>query len=764
MTKNEFLTEDNVLSILIRAVDEIESHIKRVHYKEFDRTLGFFFARVLDNKITRSVKSKKEYELAIIRAAAFILVTQIFIYIIQMKESDIKRLEFLPFQNNKDLQLLFDEMASNQNYDPIFNTRVVELLPAESISSINQIFKNFLPFHKIQHSTDILGKIFHGMIPFDLRKFLAAYYTSNVAGEFLSYLAIKNDQVTVMDPACGSGTLLVSAYKRIQELNETLEHHQILQKLYGVDVSSFAALLATVNLAIQEPANTWYKNNISIIDFFRIRTNIPELRKFDIIIGNPPFTRGDRLDSDYKDFLESFLRYEGITFNYNKKYLGFYAYFLLGSLNFLKTNGILAYVLPLSFINSLNMKPILNFILSKFSFRYIITSEAQNVFSEQCTFKEILFIAQKNQARRAVTKFAVIKTELKRENFKHLAKIIENTTKAYEDSNIRINLLPQKFLEKNVNINWVVFLFNQQFFSIFNQIRNLDTISQVNELVKTPRYDVDRGLRAGISNFFYLPNKFWKIIENSKSHITIENIETDSVLEIPSRYISSVLRKSSRFRCIVPEVLDYIVVIPESDALEEAIKDYIAWGVQKFQKSGFENLAYKHMEKGRKIARIAITHELSLETSKIITFYSPTPIILSDNFIFIRTYKEHLDKIIAAYLNSSIFLLTYFVLRREKTGALGQIFGTDMRNFFCLNPKKVTKTDQKELFRIFDQFILESSDFDTFYYQIQDAKKNENHIRFLLDKKICEILKVPNVPSFINQVYEVLSEELKKFH
>ena len=76
----------------------------------------------------------------------------------------------------------------------------------------------------------------------------------------------------------------------------------------------------------------------------------------------------------------------------------------------------------------------------------------------------------------------------------------------------------------------------------------------------------------------------------------------------------------------------------------------------------------------------------------------------------------------------------------------------------------MTATDQKELFRIFDQFILKSSSFDTFYYQVKDAKLNENHIRFLLDKKICEILKVPDVPSFLNQVYEVLNEELKKFH
>ncbi len=766
MTNSEVFTEEEVITILIDAVNKIESYTKKVRYEEFDKSLGFFFARVLDNKITRSMKRKKEYESAIVKAAAFIIVTQIFIYVVLMKKIDKNRFNSYTFQNNKELQSLFDKMVTSQNYDPIFNTRIVELLPVDSVTTLNHVFKNFLSFQHLQYSTDILGKIFHGLIPFDLRKFLAAYYTSNVAGEFLSNLVIKNDQVKIMDPACGSGTLLVSAYKRIKELNRSLEHHQILQKLYGVDVSAFAAQLAAINLAIQKPTDPWSGCHINIIDYFKLgkKGNKSQLGEFDILLGNPPFTRGDRLDSEYKDFLETHLRLEGISFNYNKKYLGLYAYFLLDSLRFLKQNGILAFVLPLSLINSSTMKPVVKFLLSKFSFRYIITSEAQNTFSEQCAFKEILFIAQRGQEERAKTKFVVLKTELSRKNNRLFAKKIKEISSTYEDTHIRINLFPQQILIENVELNWIGYLFNQRFFNLFEQIKHLDAISPISQLVKTPRFDVDRGLRAGISNFFYLPNLYWKIIDKSDQWIKIQNRETHSILKLPNQYLSPVLRKSSLYERITPKISDYIVVIPDRGVLEEAIKDYIRWGVQKFQRSEFETLAFKHLEKGRKIARIAITHELSLQSNKIIAYYSPNPVILSDNFIFIRTSKDFKDKILAAYLNSSIFLLTYFVLRREKTGALGQIFGTDVRNFFCLDPKEVTNTARGELFQIFDQFILESSRFKSFYYQIEEAKKDKNHIRYILDKKICEILMVPDVPTFMKQVYEILSEELYKFH
>ncbi len=68
------------------AVDEIEIYTKKVDYQVFENILGFFFARVLDNKVTSSEKGKKEYEFVIIRAAAFIVVTQMLCYLILKQE------------------------------------------------------------------------------------------------------------------------------------------------------------------------------------------------------------------------------------------------------------------------------------------------------------------------------------------------------------------------------------------------------------------------------------------------------------------------------------------------------------------------------------------------------------------------------------------------------------------------------------------------------------------------------------------------------
>lgn len=753
----------------MNAVDEIETFTKEVGFRKLEQPLGFFYARVVDNKVTRSEKGKKELEKAIVRAAAFVIVTQIFFYLILSRNNEENSLEMNTIKDTKQMQVLFDGLITSTNNRTIFNARIVELLPEESVPTLNRVLKVLLPFQLHKFTSDVLGKIFHGLIPFKLRKFLAAYYTSNVASIFLTHLAIKNTQVKILDPACGSGTLLVSAYRRLKELNAELSHSQILQNLYGIDVSVFAAQLAGINLTLQDPMYPLDTSQIAILDVFKLnmdqKAEDPELKipNVDILLGNPPFTRADRLDSEYKDFLEGHLRNHEIMLVYNKKYLGLYAYFLLDSLRLLKENGILAFVLPLSFINSYTMKPILSFLLSKFTFQYIITSEAQITFSEQCAFKEILFIAKKSKKAKSKTKFVVLKKELLRKEILNLTKKIAETTEDYEDSYLRIRNISNKILKETVQMNWTIYFFNQTFFKLFEQVRQLEMIKQVVQVVKTPRYDADRGLRAGISDFFYLPNKYWKIINESCDWIKIQNIENNSVLKVSRKYIAPVLRKSSHYKQIIPEISDYIVVIPDDNTIENAVEDYIRWGEQKFHKRGFKALTYKHIKKGRKIARVALTHELSLSSNNIIAYYSPNPVILTDNFIFIRTFDEENDKILSAYLNSSVFLLTYFALRREKTGALGQIFGTDMRNFFCLNPRKVTQTDRKELLLIFDQFILESNQLPSFYQQIIEAKNNKNYIRFLLDEKICDILTLNHDSNFLSQLYETLADELNKF-
>lgn len=772
MKSSKSLKEADIIRILIDSVDEIENFTKNIGFTALEVPIGFFYSRVIDNRITVQGKNRREYESAVIRAAAFIVVIQLLLYVIFTKDNTRKKIIENSSLTNDQLQDNINKLRVSSKFPIIFNAKIIPILPMDSIVIVKKIIGSMSQLHLERVQTDILGKIFHGLIPFELRKFLAAFYTSNIASEFLVRMVISKPKITILDPSSGSGTMLISAYKRIKSLDSSLSHTNILDSLYGVDVSTFAAQLAEINLVLQNPSDDKSNCNLKIKDIFKCTTEdfLPQetsIREFkvDLLLGNPPFTRADRLDHDYKIFLGKHLQNNDIYLKYNKKYLGFYAYFLLDSLRFLKEEGTLAFVLPLSMINSSTMKPVISFLLEKYAFLYLITSEVQITFSEECTFKEIIFIAKRMKINDSYkTKFVTLKERLTRENINDIVEVMQENSDDYEDDNLRIRLISKKMLLNTININWVVYFYNHQFYNLFKRIVLSNGITFTNQVVESPRYDVDRGLRAGISNFFYLPNKYWAIIGETDKQIVINDEKNKIRLNLGKRYLKPVLRKPSLYQRIIPGVSEYIFTLPENSLHDNSTTQYIRWGKKKFnKKEGFETLTNNHIKKGRKIARVGIAHELSLITSRIVAFYSPIPVIMTDNFIFIRTFKQDDDKIIAAYLNSSIFLLTYLILRREKSGALGQIFGTDMRNFYCLDPKKVTKADREELLKIFDKYIEESEVMPPFPQQILITMENDKCNRFLLDKKICEILKIANLPEFQQQLYEVLNKELCKF-
>ena len=77
----------------------------------------------------------------------------------------------------------------------------------------------------------------------------------------LTGLTIDSWDETVIDPACGSGTLLVSSYQRKLEMykdenddnNFKKIHKRFLeQEITGIDIMPFASHITTINLAMQD--------------------------------------------------------------------------------------------------------------------------------------------------------------------------------------------------------------------------------------------------------------------------------------------------------------------------------------------------------------------------------------------------------------------------------------------------------------------------------------------------------------------------------
>lgn len=121
---------------------------------------------------------------------------------------------------------------------------------------------------------------------------------------------------SILDPACGSGIFLVTAFKRLVQIWR-LQHKMeppkvtdlknILRNLYGVDKEEQAVMLTSFSLSLAlcnelNPIEVIEKlrfddlreNNLLYSDFFKCDTI--RNKKFDLIIGNPPYVRGGTKD------------------------------------------------------------------------------------------------------------------------------------------------------------------------------------------------------------------------------------------------------------------------------------------------------------------------------------------------------------------------------------------------------------------------------------------------------------------------------------
>jgi len=166
------------------------------------------------------------------------------------------------------------------------------------------------------------------------------------------YEDINLKDFKILDPACGSGIFLVVAFKRLVQiwrLQNEMNHPDIktlknlLKNIYGVDKEGQAVRLASFSLSLAlcnelKPLqiinelrfDDLTEGNLIWSDFFQC-DSIKD-KKFDLVIGNPPFVRGAISNYSNKWVLEN----KNITIPQGQIALKF----LSEAFSYLKENGL----------------------------------------------------------------------------------------------------------------------------------------------------------------------------------------------------------------------------------------------------------------------------------------------------------------------------------------------------------------------------------------------------------------------------------------
>ena len=188
-------------------------------------------------------------------------------------------------------------------------------------------------------------------------------------------MLIKYENIQrILEPSCGMGAFLT-------ELCDTYPEKEI----YAYDIDE---------KAITHCREKFKTIRSEIVDFTTLKCE----RKFDVIIGNPPYIRYQNLSIDERRRLSN--EYPNIlTGNFD-----LYMYFIIKSLSLISENGVVIFIVPKSWWISksgLKLKSVLvndNYIVS------ITDLSHQKIFSDADTYTMILELSKRNHQEKGKSK------------------------------------------------------------------------------------------------------------------------------------------------------------------------------------------------------------------------------------------------------------------------------------------------------------------------------------------------------------------------
>ena len=343
--------------------------------------------------------------------------------------------------------LILDKNTNTARYAEL-NSNFIKILKGipshqqmnTAIQSIcREIKNNYVLIRRL--GWDILSMLYQRMLSETYRHAFATFYTKLPAARLLASLAIEQLDDEVIDPACGTGSLLLASVERRRMLlrgeslrklyKEAIESDRpllnivdelILKRTAGLDALKPSAFIAALNLRIATRGSSPNKlniHNVSVgfdqagsLDLLTSKKNIlpREVRllgnkKYDLVIMNPPFTRSDRISfligEDARQALLSTQLYFGGTRISNLFTAGMAKPFLVLADRLLKEGGRIAAVLPSSILSRPSWKDVRKELLESYDIEYIVISWAPGTpnFSSDTRLREILLVAEKKSEK-----------------------------------------------------------------------------------------------------------------------------------------------------------------------------------------------------------------------------------------------------------------------------------------------------------------------------------------------------------------------------
>jgi type I restriction-modification system DNA methylase subunit len=275
------------------------------------------------------------------------------------------------------------------DFEQIFITGLFDhIVLSEERGALQEIDElvNLLSTIEVERLGDIIGYIYEDLIPAEERHQMGQFYTPQPIAELIARWCINgNPEALILGPGCGSGTFEIEAYWLLAQLKTGKKrgippgkevHSNILRQIYAVDINPFPTQLTAMNLAMKNVRAPTTDANIVTSDFFNIiprqkilapylimtpsgpkRREIIFPESFDVVMGNPPYTRWTEIPEDTRQrilelYKEILTKYDLYRFTTGGAIPGIYIPWIIHSTNFLKEGGRLGMIISDSWLQT----------------------------------------------------------------------------------------------------------------------------------------------------------------------------------------------------------------------------------------------------------------------------------------------------------------------------------------------------------------------------------------------------------------------------
>lgn len=608
------------------------------------------------------------------------------------------------------LQAYFNR-ALKIDYETVFTTDFIDdiAFPESStaIITIKELVKQIKQYRLAELGSDVIGRIFEGLIPTEERHKYGQYFTHSDVVDFILKFCLQSENDNILDPACGTGTFLVRAYQHKKLINPRLNHEDVLKTIWGCDIAKFPSHLATINLAINDLNSEENYPGVFQKDFFDIHPDLSECtqpkkiiskglgdksvelelpEEFDCVVGNPPYTRHEELESmveteGYKNKITiTATHYRNKKIAHLSKRAGIYAHFLFHGWKFLKKGGHFGFIVTSSWLDVDYGKSIQEFFLRNYKIIAIIESKVERWFPDADVNTCIIILNKcsgennKNNRNENIIRFVYLKKPLRHfipptqniwekqierlNEIEKLKKTIFAHRDYYENNELRIFPKNQKDLweegydlkeKKYIGAKWGKYLRAPEvFFKILEKSKR--KFIPLKEVAK-----IRSGIKSGANEFFYLTEEELKqrgIEEQFWMHQEKKDTQTPNYIAVsPSNIVCYKVNSKELKKRVL------LIRLPKEKLRNKKILNHILLGERKDLRNRKTCRQNGQRKEGRWYDLDDVSANLmwpEYTRERLAVFYSKNSIFINNRLYGIHTRNP---LVIGGLVNSTIFNL-----------------------------------------------------------------------------------------------------------